>query len=67
MESSTHSPGALRARAGTCLRGGSFGNAGAGRVLVEGSGGRVRDAAGREDVDHAIGAFESVAAELARH
>ena len=55
MAPDTPSVDALRAKARTFLPGGSFGNADAGLVLVEGSGGRVRDAAGKEYVDFLLG------------
>ena len=55
MEQQAHSDAALREKARTFLPGGSFGNAGADLVIVEGSGGRVRDAAGKEYVDFLLG------------
>ena len=55
MEQQAHSDAALREKARTYLPGGSFGNAGADLVIVEGSGGRVRDAQGREYVDFLLG------------
>ena len=55
MEPQAHSDAALREKARTYLPGGSFGNAGADLVIVEGSGGRVRDAAGKEYVDFLLG------------
>ena len=55
MESETRSVDVLREKARTFLPGGSFGNAGADLVIEEGSGGRVRDAAGREYVDFLLG------------
>ena len=55
MEQQIHSDAALREKARAFLPGGSFGNAGADLVIVEGSGGRVRDAAGREYVDFLLG------------
>ena len=45
----------MREKARTFLPGGSFGNAGADLVIAEGSGARVRDAAGKEYVDFLIG------------
>ena len=55
MEQQTFSDTALREKARAFLPGGSFGNAGADLVIVEGSGGRVRDAAGKEYVDFLLG------------
>ena len=55
MEQQIHSGAALREKARTFLPGGSFGNAGADLVIAEGSGARVRDAAGKEYVDFLIG------------
>ena len=55
MVPETPSVDELREKARTFLPGGSFGNAGAGLVLVDGTGGRVRDAAGREYVDFLLG------------
>ena len=55
MEQRNHSEAALQDKARTFLPGGSFGNAGADLVIVEGSGGRVRDAAGKEYVDFLLG------------
>ena len=55
MEQRNHSEAALREKARTYLPGGSFGNAGADLVIVEGSGGRVRDAQGKEYVDFLLG------------
>ena len=55
MEQQAHSDAALREKARTYLPGGSFGNAGADLVIVEGSGGRVRDAQGKEYVDFLLG------------
>ncbi len=55
MDQQTHSDVALREKARAFLPGGSFGNAGADLVIVEGSGGRVRDAAGKEYVDFLLG------------
>ena len=55
MEQQAHSDAELREKARTFLPGGSFGNAGADLVIVEGSGGRVRDAAGKEYVDFLLG------------
>ena len=55
MEQQAHSVVALREKARTFLPGGSFGNAGADLVIVEGTGGRVRDAAGKEYVDFLLG------------
>ena len=55
MEQQVHSDVALREKARTFLPGGTFGNAGADLVIVEGSGGRVRDAAGKEYVDFLLG------------
>ena len=55
MEQQSLSGAALREKARTFLPGGSFGNAGADLVIAEGSGARVRDAAGKEYVDFLIG------------
>ena len=55
MEPQTYSDSALRDKARAYLPGGSFGNTGAGLVIVEGTGGRVRDAAGNEYVDFLLG------------
>ena len=55
MDQQTHSDVALREKARAFLPGGSFGNAGADLVIVEGSGGRVRDAVGKEYVDFLLG------------
>ena len=55
MEQQTYSDTVLRDKARAFLPGGSFGNAGADLVIVEGSGGRVRDAAGKEYVDFLLG------------
>ena len=55
MEQQNHSDAALREKARAFLPGGSFGNVGADLVIVEGSGGRVRDAAGKEYVDFLLG------------
>ena len=55
MEQQAHSDAVLREKARTYLPGGSFGNAGADLVIVEGSGGRVRDAQGKEYVDFLLG------------
>ena len=55
MEQQTGSDAALREKARAFMPGGSFGNAGADLVIVEGSGGRVRDAAGKEYVDFLLG------------
>ena len=55
MERKTHSGIALREKARTFLPGGSFGNAGADLVIVEGCGGRVRDTTGKEYVDFLLG------------
>ena len=55
MDQQTHSDVVLREKAQAYLPGGSFGNAGADLVIVEGSGGRVRDTAGREYVDFLLG------------
>ena len=55
MEQQTHSDSALRDKARAFLPGGSFGNTGADLVIVEGTGGRVRDAAGNEYVDFLLG------------
>ena len=55
MEQQARSDIALREKARNFLPGGSFGNTGADLVIVEGSGGRVRDAAGREYVDFLLG------------
>ncbi len=55
MDQQAHSDAALRDKARTYLPGGSFGNAGADLVIVEGSGGRVRDTAGKEYVDFLLG------------
>ena len=55
MGQQTYSDTVLRDKARAFLPGGSFGNAGADLVIVEGSGGRVRDAAGREYVDFLLG------------
>ena len=55
MEQQVHPDAALREKARAFLPGGSFGNTGADLVIVEGSGGRVRDAAGREYVDFLLG------------
>ena len=55
MDQKTHSEIALREKARAFLPGGSFGNAGADLVIVEGSGGRVRDAVGKEYVDFLLG------------
>ena len=55
MEQQGHSVAALREKAHAYLPGGSFGNAGADLVIAEGSGGRVRDAEGKEYVDFLLG------------
>ena len=55
MEQQTYSDSALRDKARAFLPGGSFGNTGADLVIVEGTGGRVRDAAGNEYVDFLLG------------
>ena len=55
MEQQTYSDAVLRDKARAFLPGGSFGNVGADLVIVEGSGGRVRDAAGKEYVDFLLG------------
>ena len=55
MHSQTHSDAALREKARAFLPGGSFGNYTTDIVIVEGEGGRVRDAAGREYVDFLLG------------
>ena len=55
MEPQTYSDSALRDKARAFLPGGSFGNTGADLVIVEGTGGRVRDAAGNEYVDFLLG------------
>ena len=55
MEQQTYSDAVLRDKARAFLPGGSFGNAGADLVIVEGTGGRVRDAAGKEYVDFLLG------------
>ena len=55
MEQQTYSDTVLRDKARAFLPGGSFGNAGADLVIVEGTGGRVRDAAGKEYVDFLLG------------
>ena len=55
MVQQDQSAAALREKARAYLPGGSFGNAGADLVIVEGSGGRVRDAAGKEYVDFLLG------------
>ena len=55
MEQQSLSGAALREKARTFLPGGSFGNAGVDLVIAEGSGARVRDAAGKEYVDFLIG------------
>ena len=55
MGQQVHSDASLRDKARAFLPGGSFGNAGADLVIVEGSGGRVRDAAGKEYVDFLLG------------
>ena len=55
MEQQTLTDATLREKARAFLPGGSFGNAGADLVIVEGSGGRVRDATGKEYVDFLLG------------
>ena len=55
MERQPQSDVALHEKARTFLPGGSFGNAGADLLITEGSGGRVRDAAGKEYVDFLLG------------
>ena len=55
MELQTHSNTTLCEKARAFLPGGTFGNAGADLVIVEGSGGRVRDAEGKEYVDFLLG------------
>ena len=55
MVDRTHSDAALREKARAFLPGGNFGNVAGDLVIAEGSGGRVRDVAGKEYVDFLLG------------
>ena len=55
MGQQNHSEATLGDKARAFLPGGSFGNAGADLLIVEGTGGRIRDVAGKEYVDFLLG------------